>query len=272
MSIAGKRIIITGARGAFGTAVTGELLALGARVIGLDLTPSDPGADREVIECDVRDQLSVDRAVGEAIGRLGGLDVLINNAGLGGPASGGMAPDAAALAILDVNAVGPWRVTSAAIDSLVESRGRVVIIASRMAFLGLPLAAAYGISKRAVHAYADSLRAEYGTHVKVTCVHPSFVRTPIHDSTSAAGLSVEGVSREEPLEAVVGAIVEACGAARPKRDVAPTRGGAIQIFMARHFPRLTAAIVARTLRKRLRAGAFEDAPLATGLRNRVLGG
>ena len=80
----------------------------------------------------------------------------------------------------------------------------MVLLGSRMAFLGLPLGAAYGVSKRALVAYADALRAEYGTHVTVTCVHPAFVRTPIHDATRAAGLQLEGFSREEPLAQVIG--------------------------------------------------------------------
>ena len=158
-----------------------------------------------------------------AIERLGGgLDALVNNAGIGGPASAGAPPDEHVRQMIDVNLLGAWRVTAAAIDPLVESRGRVVLVGSRMAFLGLPLGAAYGVSKRALVAYADALRAEYGTHVKVTCVHPAFVRTPIHDSTRAAGLQLEGFSREEPLERVVDTIVRACESARPPRETAVT--------------------------------------------------
>ena len=77
------RILITGASGGIGTAATAELRARGARVVGLDLR-ADPADD--VIACDVRDQGAVERAVGEAVERLGGLDVLINNAGARHPA------------------------------------------------------------------------------------------------------------------------------------------------------------------------------------------
>jgi NAD(P)-dependent dehydrogenase (short-subunit alcohol dehydrogenase family) len=170
--------------------------------------------------------------------------------------------------MLDVNLIGTWEVTAAAIDALVESRGRVIILGSRMAFLGLPLGAAYGVSKRAVVAYADALRAEYGTHVNVTCVHPAFVRTPIHAPTKAAGLNLEGFSREEPIEQVVATIVDACTTAKPRRDVSPTRGGAVQLAVARHFPGLVDRVVARTLRKRARAGELDGADIAQGLRER----
>ena len=262
-----KRALVTGASGAFGTAIRRELRDRGWRVAGLDLAP-DP-ADPDVLPCDVTDDDAVPAAVAAAIERLGGgVDVLVNNAGIGGPASAGGPPGDTVRRMLDVNLLGTWNVTAAAIDDLVASRGRVVIVASRMAFIGLPLGAAYGVSKRAVVAYADALRAEFGTHVDVTCVHPAYVRTPIHDATKAAGLQLEGFSREEPLEAVVGTIVAACEARRPPRDAAVTRGGRVQLAVARHLPGVVDRVVARLLARRIAAGDLDGAAMATGLRAR----
>ena len=264
-----RRALVTGASGAFGTALRAELRGRGWAVAGLDLK-ADEG-DGEVIACDVTDDQAVPEAVAAACQRLGGLDVLVNNAGIGGPASAGEPPGEHVRRMIDVNLLGAWRVTAAAIDHLVESRGRVVLIGSRMSFIGLPLGAAYGVSKRALTAYADALRAEYGTHVAVTCVHPAFVRTPIHDRTRAAGLELEGFSHEEPLERVVATIVKACeggGPGRPGRDVAVTRGGALQMAVARHLPRVVDRVVARTLAKRVAAGELDGAELAAGLRAR----
>ena len=262
-----RTALVTGASGAFGTAVRGELRSRGWRVAGLDLRP-DPG-DPEVLACDVTDDAAVPEAVAAAVERLGGrLDALVNNAGIGGPASAGGPPDEHVRRMLDVNLLGSWRVTAAAIDHLVESRGRVVLVASRMSFIGLPLGAAYGVSKRALVAYADALRAEYGTHVGVTCVHPAMVRTPIHDATRDAGLQLEGFSREEPLEAVTRTIVDACESARPRRDVAVTRAGGLQLAVARHLPAVVDRVVARLLSKAIAAGDLDGAPLAAGLRAR----
>ena len=255
---------MTGASGAFGTALRAELRGRGWSVVGLDL--ADDGD--EVIACDVTDDEAVPLAVATATQRLGGLDVLVNNAGIGGPASAGEPPGERVRRMIDVNLLGAWRVTAAAIDHLVESRGRVVLLGSRMSFIGLPLGAAYGMSKRAVTAYADALRAEYGTHVSVTCVHPAFVRTPIHDATRAAGLELEGFSHEEPLERVVATIVKACESPKPGRDVAVTRGGALQMAVARHLPRVVDRVVARTLAKRIAAGELDGADIAAGLRAR----
>jgi NAD(P)-dependent dehydrogenase (short-subunit alcohol dehydrogenase family) len=260
-----RRALVTGASGAFGSALRAELKRRSWAVAGLDLNADDD----EVIACDVTDAAAVPNAVAAAVERLGGgLDVLVNNAGIGGPASAGEPPDEHVRRMLDVNLLGAWRVTAAAIDHLVESRGRVVLIGSRMSFIGLPLGAAYGVSKRALTAYAAALRAEYGTHVAVTCIHPAFVRTPIHDRTRAAGLELEGFSTEEPIGGVVAKIVAACEDARPGRDVAVTRGGALQMAVARHLPRLVDRIVARTLAKRIAAGDLDDADVAAGLRLR----
>lgn len=262
-----RRALVTGASGAFGSALRAELRSRGWTVAGLDLRP-DPD-DPEVLACDVTDDEAVPGAVGEAVERLGGgLDLLVNNAGIGGPASAGAPPSERVRLMLDVNLLGAWRVTAAAIDELVAARGRVVMIASRMSFLGLPLGAAYGVSKRALVAYADALRAEYGTHVGVSCVHPAFVRTPIHDTTREAGLRLEGFSREEPLERVIAAIVRAAEAPKPPRDVAVTRGGALQIAVARHLPGLVDRVVAGRLAKSVAAGDLDGADLAAGLRAR----
>ena len=144
----------------------------------------------------MRDQASVDRAVAEAIERLGGLDVLINNAGLGLPQSAGAAPDDDALAVIDVNLLGPWRVTAAALPALRESRGRVVNVASGLAHLALPWGTAYCMSKRGLTAYSDALRLEYGGEITVTTVYPGYIRTPIHAASPAsAGSRSRATSR-----------------------------------------------------------------------------
>ena len=76
--------------------------------------------------------------------------------------------------------VGPWRVTSAALADLRAARGRVVNVASGMAFVALPFAAAYAMSKHGVVAYSQALRLEHSDAISVTTVYPGFIRTPIH--------------------------------------------------------------------------------------------
>lgn len=265
----GLRVIITGASGTLGVELGRRLAAEGAQVVGLDLAPRgfEPFP---VLPCDITDDASVADAVADAIELLGGLDVLVNNAGIGGPAPAELAPGDEVRRQLEINLLGTWRVTAACVDALVASRGRVVMVSSRMAVMQLPLAAAYGVSKRALVAYADALRLELGTHVGVTCVYPSAVRSPIHDSTKAAGLSLEGMSTYEPLDGVIDTIALAVLSERPLRDLTTTRRGALEYFLAKHLPAVTDRIVARTLATRTRSGAFDGADLARGLVTRHL--
>lgn len=261
----GKRAVVTGASGTFGRAFAAALQDRGARVVGLDLDPSSPDPGTPLLACDVTDEASVQTACAEAVDLLGGLDLLVNNAGIGGPAPAAAPPDEVVRRQLEVNLLGPWRVSAACVPALVESRGRVVMVASRMAVMQLPLAAAYGVSKRALVAYADALRLELAPAVSVTTVYPSMVRSPIHDSTAAAGLSLEGASQFEPLEGVVNTVLRACEARRPKRDLATCARVGREIFLARHLPALADRIVLARVGERVRAGAFDDAPMAAGM-------
>src|SRR5215208_7226580 len=239
------RVLITGARGGIGGAAVAALRATGARVIGLDL--EGDGAD--VLACDVRDQAAVDKAVAQAIERLGGLDVLVNNAGIGTPQSAGEAPDERALAVIDVNLVGPWRVTAAALPALREARGRVVNVASGLAYLALPYGTAYCMAKRGLTAYSDALRLEHGDAITVTTIYPGYIRTPIHAESQAAGIGLEGKVPVEDVRDAARTIARAA-LGPPVRDLATTRSGAVGYVFMRHLPRRWLdAIVRRRLER-----------------------
>jgi NAD(P)-dependent dehydrogenase (short-subunit alcohol dehydrogenase family) len=261
------RVIITGAASGIGAAAAAELRSRGAGVVGLDLRV----ADGETIACDVRDQPSVDRAVADAVERLGGLDVLVNNAGLGNPQSAGLPPDDDALAVLDVNMIGPWRVTAAALRALREARGRVINVASGMAHVTVPFAPAYCMSKRGLVAYSDALRLEYGDEIAVTTVYPGYIRTPIHAASRAAGLRFEGVVPAERLEDAARAIARAA-LGPPVRDLATTRRGALGYALARRAPRrLMDRLTVQRVRHLVRRGHFDDSAMARELVGRMRG-
>jgi len=254
-----KRVIITGAASGIGAATMAELERRGASVIGLDVNAERNG----LIACDVRDQASVDDAAHEAVERLGGLDVLINNAGLATPQSAGLAPDARALAVIDVNLIGPWRVTSAALPALREARGRVVNVASGMAFVALPFAPAYAMSKHGVVAYSGALRLEHGDAISVTTVYPGNVNTPIHRDSIEFGLKVS--SPEESIEDAVSALVRAALDDPPDRDITTTRKGQLANALSRFAPRrLVDRILLGQMRKGMKGRSFDDSstPLA----------
>jgi NAD(P)-dependent dehydrogenase (short-subunit alcohol dehydrogenase family) len=224
-----------------------------------------------VIACDVRDQASVDAGVADAIARLGGLDVLINSAGVGDPQSAAEPPGEDALKVIDINLLGTWRVTAAAIEALRESRGRVINIASGLAHLTIPLATAYTVSKRGVVAYSDSLRLEMAGEVSVTTIYPGYIRTPIHNASAEKGVRLEGVVPAEPLSAAAATLVKAALNPKPYRDLATSRQGAAGYAMFRRLPRRALDnLTLKRLRHSAARGHFDDSELAEPLRKRLL--
>jgi NAD(P)-dependent dehydrogenase (short-subunit alcohol dehydrogenase family) len=264
----GERVIITGAASGIGAAAATRLRERGARVVGLDVNATDP----DVVECDVRDQDSVDRAVEEAIERLGGgLDVLVNNAGIGFAQSAGLPPDERAMTVFEVNMLGPWRVTAAALPALRASRGRVVNVASGLAHVTAPFATAYCMSKRAVVAYSDALRLEHGDAITVTTVYPGYVKTPIHDATNEDGFALDGIVPEEPLASAAETLVRAA-LGRAARDLATTRQGAVGYALARRAPRrLMDWLTLRQLRRAVMSGRLDRSKMAREYVERLRG-
>ncbi|WP_069801256.1 SDR family NAD(P)-dependent oxidoreductase [Thermogemmatispora onikobensis] len=257
--LVGKRVLITGAAGAIGSATAAELRRQGARVIGLDRRGGE-----DIIQADVTSSEAVERAVAQAINELGGLDLLINLAGIGLPQDAGAPPSEDVALTLEVNLLGPWTVTAYALPALLASHGRVINVASGLAFATVPFASAYAASKRALAAWSDALRMEYGSQIGVTTVYPGYVRTPIHAASEAAGLSLADLVREEPLEAVVRTIVRCCRG-RVRRDVATTRLGALEIGLARHLPALVDLVILLRLRRLARAHRYDRSPLARSM-------
>lgn len=243
----GMRVVVTGARGGIGTAACDALRAAGATVIGLDLkgqaAGGAEGADNGIIAVDVRDEASVRRAIEEAARRLGGIDVVVNNAGVGTVQDSGRMPDAAARATLEINLLGAWITAAAAMPHLLESRGHVVNVASGLALATVPYAAAYSASKRALTAYSDTLRMEYRGRVTVTTLNPGYIRTAIHNGPAERGASLDGVVNVDSVEQAANAVVRAC--VRRPRELTTSGTTAAGLFMARHFPRLVDAVLRR---------------------------
>jgi NAD(P)-dependent dehydrogenase (short-subunit alcohol dehydrogenase family) len=260
-----RRVVVTGASGAIGAATVAALREAGDWVVGIDRTPS-----ADVIGADLRDGAQVRAAVAASIERLGGLDVLVNNAGIGDAHDAGEAPDASAEAIVDVNLFGAWRVTAAALPALLESRGRVINVASGLALVNVPFAGAYAASKRALAAWSDTLRLEYGGTISVTTVYPGYIRTPIHDAPAARGVSLDDLVPAEPIDGTVHAIVRSCGG-RPRRDRATSRQGAVALAIARRAPGLVDRLIALRARRAVRHGAIGRAPLAARAREHMAG-
>jgi NAD(P)-dependent dehydrogenase (short-subunit alcohol dehydrogenase family) len=232
----GARVVMTGALGGIGVATAQALRDRGARVVGIDLVNGP-----DVVAADVTDAESVRAAMAEAAERLGGIDLLVNLAGIGRAQDAGDLPDAEARRVLDVNFWGTWHATAAALPWLTDSRGHVVVTASGLAVVNMPWAAAYAASKRAVSAYADTLRIEYDGRVSVTVVNPGYVRTPIHEVPAASGASLEGVVPPDSMADVTRAYVRAC-VDRP-RSIATSARTAFGLTLASRRPALMDRLV-----------------------------
>lgn len=267
------RVLVTGAAGGFGSPTLTRLREQGAQVVGIDVAGGDG-----VLACDITDTTAVEAAVAEAVERLGGLDAVVHYAGIGIPNDVGAPLEPDALRVIDVNLLGAWRVTAAALPTLLAGRaerggqrGRAVFVSSELAYVTLPFVSAYSVAKRGMAAYADALRLEYGTELHVSTVYPGYVRTGIHAAGREVGLTLEGQVRREEVEDVVGTVLRALALPRPPRDTACTRAGNIELWAARRLPGAVGAVSARQIRKQAAAGRFDGSPLAAGLIARLTG-
>lgn len=174
------RVIVTGGGAGIGQSVVGHLLANGAAVAALDVAIQGVPPGAVAIECDVSDDGAVRAGIDRAVEAMGGLDVVVNNAGIGAAGDIAANPDDEWLRLYDVNVVGIARVTRAALPHLRESPHPCVInMSSIVAIAGLPDRAAYSATKGAVQALTMAMAADHAAEgIRVNCVNPSTVDTP----------------------------------------------------------------------------------------------
>lgn len=177
---AGLKVIITGGSSGIGRATASLLIARGAAVVVLDLAPDHTPEGATGLRCDVGDDQSVRAAVVAAIEHLGGLDVLVNNAGIGAQGTVADNDDAEWHAVYDVNVLGIVRTTRAALPALRRSnRAAIVNTCSVAASAGLPNRALYSATKGAVRSLTLAMAADHVREgIRVNCVNPGTVDTP----------------------------------------------------------------------------------------------
>lgn len=175
----GVRAIVTGGASGIGLAIVTELTGRGARVVSLDLTTQLP--DPLVgVACDVTSSTSVSAAVAQAADLLGGLDAVVNNAGIGAQGTVEDNDDDEWHRVLDLNVVGMARVSRAALPHLRRSdNASITNTCSIAATAGLPQRALYSASKGAVLALTQAMAADHVREgIRVNCVNPGTVSTP----------------------------------------------------------------------------------------------
>lgn len=181
--LTGLKTLVTGGASGIGLAIATLFAAEGATVVVLDLSPEHPcalPAELGYVSADIVDDDAVRPAVAAAVESLGGLDVLVNNAGIGAQGTVEHATDEEWHRILDVNVVGTARVSRAAWPALrVSVHAAVVNTCSIAATAGLPQRAVYSASKGAVLALTRAMAADgMADGIRVNAVNPGTADTP----------------------------------------------------------------------------------------------
>ena len=196
-SLAGNLVVvITGAAGGIGAALARRFAREGARLALLDrerapleslaAALAEQGTTARALPCDITDADQCEAAMREVESIFGGIDVLVNNAGITHVGRVDETRTEVLRRVMEVNFFGAVHCTKAALPSLVERRGRIVVLSSVAGFAPLATRAGYAASKHALHGFFDSLRSEYrdeGLEVMLVC--PSFVDTAIGDRALA---------------------------------------------------------------------------------------
>jgi NAD(P)-dependent dehydrogenase (short-subunit alcohol dehydrogenase family) len=272
--LAGRRVVITGAARGIGALLAERLHERGARVALLGLEPdllaqvAETCGDAPWWEVNVADRGAVHTAVAAAVERLGGLDVAVANAGIGGQMTLVDGDDSVWDAHMDVNLTGTYNLVRAAGPHVSHPEGYFLVTASLAAAIHLPLMSAYCASKAAVESLGDSLRLELApSGAKVGIAYYAELDTDMtHRGFATEAASTMPIGGHGPLPvAPVGPAINALERGireRSRRIVSPW--WVRYVLMARPVAqRVVERRARRGLRKALELARRERPPLTT---------
>jgi len=186
--LTGASVLITGAAGGLGRALAARFSIVGAQLSLVDIDGRRLNAaaaehpDAVSIICDITDPAACGDAISTVLDAHGGIDVLINNAGMTHRSAFLDTDPAVIRRVMEVNYLGSVNITSAALPSLVERSGAIGVISSVAGFAPVLGRTGYAGSKHALHGLFNTLRAELAPlGVDVTIVAPTFVSTGMQE-------------------------------------------------------------------------------------------
>ncbi|GLS17894.1 short-chain dehydrogenase/reductase [Labrys miyagiensis] len=259
--------LVTGASSGIGLATARALRRDGYRVFGTSRKSMPDTSDGiTMLICDVIDDASVQSVVDEVLSRAGGINLLVNNAGLalfGGAEESSVAQ---VQALFDVNLFGAIRMTNAVLPSMRRrGKGRIINIGSILGLIPAPYSAHYSAAKHAIEGYSESLDHEVRAfNIRVSVIEPAFVRTifdqngikpdSILNEYDGARANLDALLRDVMPKAdlpdvVAAVVVKAATDAHPRRRYTAGKV-AQQIGMLRRFA--PAEIFDKILRKQFR--------------------
>lgn len=261
-------VLITGASSGIGEALARAYVKEGARVAllarrtdrleALCRELNGAGVQALAITADVTRDGDLEAAVARTVAEFGALHVVVANAGSGvmGPFTSLTMDDFRRQ--VELNVYGVLRTAFASLPELRKTRGSLVLVSSVMAYLPLPFASAYTMSKAAVMALAESLRVDLSPlGVNVTHVAPGFINTELRrvdaqGRRDSAGQDPIPLWLQMPAAKAARLIIRATR--RRRRELILTRLGALGVFFGRHFSGLTAWVMALGARLQVKRG------------------
>ncbi len=205
-SLDSRKALVTGASGGIGGAIArafhgagAEVVVSGTRIDALESLAADLGRGAHVVPADLAAAGGAERLVAGAEEALGGIDVLVNNAGLTRDGLTMRMKDEDWQTVIDVNLTAAFRLSRAVIRGMMKARwGRIISITSVVAAMGNPGQVNYAASKAGLTGLTKSLAAEVARRgVTVNCIAPGFILTAMTDVLDAA-------QRERLLAAIPG--------------------------------------------------------------------
>ena len=186
----GKKALVTGASGGIGGAIAqvfnsqgAEVGLSGTRVDALEALAGEIGSGAHVVPADLSSAEGVEQLVKDVMDAMGGIDILINNAGLTRDNLAMRLKDEDWQTVLDVNLTSAFRLSRAVLRSMMKARwGRIIGITSIVGVTGNPGQANYAASKAGMIGMSKSLAQEVASRgVTVNCVAPGFIATAMTD-------------------------------------------------------------------------------------------